>query len=159
MPEQDDILPAQIVWLDPGKMSGYAYYTSSHTFHSGQLEFQPLGEQLELTCSINEQSLWLGWEDFLINPLTASRKGSEFALEVIGMSRYLAQKYGCTILQPCPPSGRELGSLIKLKRLGWYKTGNPHANDAASHLLAHGIRDHWLPSDLLKKAMDVSAVA
>jgi hypothetical protein len=149
----DDVLPSQTLWLDPGGMTGWAYFTDAFTFHSGQDEFQQLCAQLELTASIHGPSLWLGWEDFIITPVTATRKGSESALEVIGVAKYIATKYEVTILDPAPPSSRELGGLQKLRRLGWYNAGKPHANDAASHLLAYMIRDHVLPADLLKKAV------
>lgn len=153
----EDVLPSQIIWIDPGRTTGYAFFTNSASFHSGQLEFQSFGEQLEMTCEVNGSSVWIGWEDFIINRMTASKKGSECALETIGVCRYLAQKYDCTILEPATPSSRELGSLLKLKRLGWHKPGQVHANDAAQHLLAFMIRDHALPEDLLKKIMQTDS--
>ncbi len=152
-PTDEGVPPSMTIWLDPGKTTGWAYLTENYSFHSGQLDFMQLGSQLEMSCSIHGSALWLGWEDFIITPRTAAMHGSEFALEVIGMTRYIAQKYECTLLPPCSPSGRELGSLQKLRRLGWYTPGKPHANDAAQHLLAYALRDHLLPDDLLSKAL------
>src|SRR6266702_7491411 len=149
----EGVLPSMTIWLDPGKTTGYAYLTENYSFHSGESDFMALGTQLELTFSIHGSAAWVGWEDFLITPRTASMHGSEFALEAIGMTRYLAQKYECTILPAAPPSSRELGSLIKLKRLGWYTPGRGHANDASSHLLSYCLREHILPDDLLHKAL------
>ncbi len=149
----EGVLPSMTIWLDPGKTTGYAYLTDSYNFHSGEADFMSLGTQLELTFSVHGSAAWVGWEDFLITPRTAAMHGSEFALEVIGVARYLATKYECTILDPCPPSGRELGSLQKLRRLGWYTPGKVHANDASSHLLAYCLREHILPDDLLHKAL------
>lgn len=150
---ENDALPSMVIWLDPGQTSGYAYITDKFAFHSGQLGFQQLGQQLELSCSIHEESLWLGWESFVLNSLTASKHGSEKALEVIGLARYLAQKYECVILPSRMPSSRDLGGLQKLKRIGWYRTGQPHANDAAMHLLSYLLQNHMLPDDLLRKAI------
>ena len=149
----EGILPAQTIWLDPGQVTGWAYLTDHYKFHSGQNNFMSLGTQLEMACSIHGESLWIGWESFVINPATASKHGSEWPLQVIGVARYLAEKYECTMLPPRAPATRELGSLQKLKRLGWYTPGQPHANDAASHLLAYMISSHALPQNLLEQAM------
>jgi hypothetical protein len=145
--------PPMITWLDPGLTTGYAYFTDTGSFHSGELDFFALGSQLEMSCDIHGSGMWLGWEHFTINQSTASKLGSEWALQVIGVAKYLATKYDCEILPSRSPSSRELGGLQKLRRLDWYKSGKGHANDAASHLLSYLITDHFLPSDLLAKAM------
>ncbi len=153
MSSDEGVLPAMTIWIDPGKTTGWAYINEHLNFHSGQDEFMPLGQQLELSCSIHGSNLWIGWENFLITPKTANLLGGEFALEVIGMTRYIAQKYECTILPSMPSSSRELGSLQKLRRLGWYNPGKGHANDSASHLLTYLLKNNWLPTDMVMKAL------
>jgi hypothetical protein len=86
---------------------------------------------------------------------TQGSKGTaSYAYEVIGMVKWLAEEYGFTTLPPVPSSARKLGSPERLRKLGWWKSSYGHANDAAAHLLAYGLRTKWLPDDLIEVLFD-----
>jgi len=136
-----------VMWLDPGMTTGLATYGFfSDTFYSCQLKFHDLGEYLDVQCNWLGEDLHLGWELYLNTPGSFGKP--DLALEPIGVARYLAVKHGCVLLQPQPSSARKLGSDDKLKRLGWYKPGQRHANDASNHLLSYLLRERKLPGHL-----------
>lgn len=141
-----------VLWLDPGKVTGHASYVlPDGPFMSGELEFQDVGNQLEFMTSSYGQTLTLGWETFIVTP--KSGPDAHYALEVIGVARWLGQKYSVELLPPVPASSRSLAGLQKLKRIGWFKPGKGHANDAAQHLLAWLIKTRQLPTETLRKAV------
>lgn len=139
-----------VLWLDPGLTTGVASYDfQTGRFHSDQLLFHPLGQYLETICSFFRGGLAVGWERFLMTP--GSHAKPDHSIEPIGVTRYLAVKHQCQLLQPVPSSMRELGSDDKLKKLDWYKPGKRHANDAANHVLAWLLREKKLPQNLVEK--------
>lgn len=163
------------VWLDPGKLTGIAaWYHDREEFTSVQADFKGTGEWLELlaaytpaatppsyrfindlyypACNITEPSeICIGWEQYVVTPGNTRHGTAYYSLEVIGMARWIATKHDLTILQPQMSAMMAIATDERLKLLGWYKAGKPHANDAARHLLRYCIKEDALPEHLKQK--------
>lgn len=141
-------LPPIVVWLDPGKITGVAAYTTQLNggqFFAHEYDFYTTGRALEDVCCRNRDgSLWLGWETFKIFPGTPAAD-AHHAIEMIGVARFTAMHHGVRILTPADPDQRKVGSPAKLKALGWWKPGMKDAQSAAQHLLAYMMRTNNLP--------------
>lgn len=73
------------------------------------------------------------------------------AIEFIGLGRWFAQRRRIPfILQP-PALGKSYFTNDKLKHLGLYLAGRPHAMDARRHLLQFMMRQEILDLNLLKE--------
>lgn len=130
-----------IVWADPGLITGLAHYDrATRTFGSGQYDKPALLARLEeLNAAAGDRMVLLGWEAYLKTggPQAGT---SEYSEEVIGALKDFARTFYVRTLTPQPSSARKLGGKVFLRRLGWYKSGQVHANDASMHLLADLMR-------------------
>lgn len=143
--------PKLVIWLDPGKMTGWAMFEDMVTFSSGQADFDGIDDMINMWCGLMRDELWLGWERYLVTQ-GGGRSGSpEYSLEVIGATKSACRRNNVTVLQPMPSASRKLGDDLKLQRLGWRQPGMRHANDAANHLLAWLLREKRLPTHLTQK--------
>lgn len=129
--------PTFIVWLDPGADTGLACYDMElDTGIFEEHDLVGLRKRLDQLIPLFGHRMAVGWEMFLnVGGPRSSTPGP--SNEVIGMTRVLAEEHGIELLKPVPSSARKLGSVVFLKRLGWYRPGKGHANDAAQHLLAY----------------------
>ncbi len=141
--------PPLIVWADPGLTTGLASYDMGPMlFSSGQYAKEALLKRLgELDLQAGDRMMMLGWEDY-ISAGGPQHGTSEYSDEVIGALKDFARDKFVRTLKPQPSSARKLGSKVFLRRLGWYKPGRVHANDAAMHLLAHLLRIHPIPQEI-----------
>ena len=94
----------------------------------------------------------IGWEKYIITPGGVRHGTPYWSLECIGVLRYLALKYSLTILPPQLSSMMTISTDARLKMIGWYKPGKPHANDAARHLLRYMAKAGTLPYEMHNKA-------
>jgi hypothetical protein len=140
------------MWVDPGLMSGWAiWYPATRQFSSGVS-----GGLLDTAVFVNETAsvfnvdAAVGWEAFTIRPGSSRVALDTTALEVIGAVKWIAHTLGCKVLKPAQPGDRKLGQK-HLAAVGWHRTGPDHADAAASHLLAHLIRERQLPDGMLAK--------
>jgi hypothetical protein len=153
----EDVTVSQtfIVWSDPGLLTGLAWYdVETGDFGSGQYGPEDLSRKLVQLSEARTGRMVVGYERFISTSggaRTSSPKYSHHAISVIEDFAYTAQ---VPVLKPQPSSARKLGNVIWLRRLGWYKPGKGHANDAAQHLLSdllkrqpvpHGIRTKLFP--------------
>lgn len=146
--------PSVTVWLDPGKTTGIAaWYHDRQIFTSVEADFKGTGEWLELMSIPHESAgaVHLGWEQYVVTPGNTRHGTAYWSLEVIGMARWIATRYGLTILQPQFSSMMKMSTDDRLKMISWYKPGKPHANDAARHLLRHCVKAGTLPIELWQK--------
>lgn len=126
-----------VIWLDPGQTTGLALWDeSTQSFFSGQYNTGDLVECLTAAMEKYPDRLVVGYEAYLAagGPRAGTSKHSQ---EAIGVVKEFAKSSGCPLLAPVPSSSRKVGSKVFLQRLGWYKPGKRHANDAAQHLLSH----------------------
>lgn len=79
-------------------------------------------------------------ENFIITAQTAKKSQAPWSLEQIGVLRWLATQQGARFVLQKPAEALAFGSDAKLKKLGWYKRGRGHANDAARHMVLYTVR-------------------
>lgn len=100
-------------------------------------------------CAQIEEEL-TGWktpdlillEKFTITVQTArkSTAGSKLDIELCGVVKYLAWKYGIAIREQQPAEAMNFVTDEKLKRLGLYTPGPDHARDATRHLILGAVK-------------------
>jgi hypothetical protein len=147
--------PRVVIWYDPGKTTGYALYNlDTDSFASGQygendeMMIPRLRDLASLVYSPEEVAV--GYEKYLT--VGGPRGGSpKHSLPVIGRIEEAVRECGYTMLPSQPSSARMLGGPVMLRRMGWYKPGQPHANDAAMHTLAMLMKIKPMPYAVRKK--------
>lgn len=147
--------PLRVMWFDPGLTTGWAVMSHDGWFDSGQAAFHDVGELLAGDAEVYGASLWVGWELYNVTAGGGKAGTPKYSLETIGMLKWICHCFNATMLKPMPSSARKLGDELKLKRLGWRKPGQVHANDAAMHLLAWTLREKRLPTHLLAQVLNV----
>lgn len=149
--------PELVVWFDPGKTTGWASYAfATQTFRSGQVGDTDgvLAAFLESLYSGNEtfpaEGVTVGYEMYLVvgGPRSGTSEYSEKAISVIEQT---AERCGYTLLDPQPSSARKLGGPAMLRRMGWYRPGQRHANDAGMHCLSNLMKMKPMPYAVRKK--------
>lgn len=134
--------PGLIVWLDPGKTTGLASWDAqAEAFRSWQYDENDLMKRLATLSDIYDGHVAVGWEKYQVTGGGGAVRGSaHWSHEIIGLVSSAATSSTWTILPSMPSSARALANAQYLQRLGWYKPGKGHANDAALHLLAYLLR-------------------
>lgn len=142
-----------IVWLDPGLTTGMATYDLENpkTFMSWQYDGPDLEARLRYLFSEHGERMVIGWERFIVTSGGVRTSTPRHAIDAITRVRLMALGADVPVLKPQPSSARKLGSPVMLRRLGWYKPGKVHANDASQHLLSHLLRMKPMPSEIRKK--------
>jgi hypothetical protein len=143
--------PSFFIWLDPGETTGAAWYDmDTDRFGSGQYDATELMSLLADMVAEHGDRLAIGWE--LYNNTARSKGTAKYSLEVIGATRVFCEQQEVTVLKGQPSSARNLqGTVIFLRRLGWYRKGKRHANDAAAHLFRWLIRMRPVPEKIRKR--------
>lgn len=126
---------SSVVAVDPGGTTGIAVW--SPTFGLTLTEHKP---DAAVDWLAN-----LSWGDrkhfvverYIITPATAKMSQQHDALEIIGALKYLARSHGHTLSLQTPAEAKAYSTDAKLKTVGWYKPGLPHARDASRHLLLY----------------------
>ena len=140
--------PSFIVWLDPGKTTGLAWYdVLIDRFGSGQYDSDELAAVLDSLTSVHAGRIAVGWELYLQTP--RSKGTAHYSVgEIAKVKAYCAERE-IPVLKGQPSSARNLQStVVFLRRLGWYRPGMGHANDAACHLFRHLIRMRPIPEKI-----------
>jgi hypothetical protein len=123
-----------IVALDPGGTTGIAWWWYGE-FHSEQLDPMVAVDYVEEAVDRLDEIVV---EDFLPRP--GVRSWQPDALHVIGACRWLAHAFDRPLVLQTPARGKSFASDVRLKRVDFYRSGQPHANDAARHLLSRLVR-------------------
>lgn len=138
-----------IIASDPGLTTGVAEYDSSsaaplNTFQLGVEEyFDYLANRVRdeaQRCLIDgvDLDVRLVVESFIITVNTAKNTQAGWSLELIGVNKFIAHRFG---LKPptlqSPSVAKTFAPDGKLKHVGWYRPGKGHANDAARHLMTY----------------------
>lgn len=140
-----------IVWLDPGKTTGLAWYDiDADRFGSGQYDEHELAQVMDSLVAVHRERIAIGWELYL---QTSRSKGvSKYSVGEIAKMKALCRDQGIPELKGQPSSARNFQStVVFLRRLGWYKRGQQHANDAAAHLFRWLIKQHPIPQNIRKR--------
>lgn len=88
-------------------------------------------------------------ERFIINVNTVGNSQAPWSLELIGVSRYLAAKHDCAFVLQTPADAKNFMKDERVKKLGWWQKGKPHANDALRHLGLYVFTHKLMSSDVL----------
>jgi hypothetical protein len=134
-----------VLWVDPGKMTGLALYVPYQMQFIREADFIQASATIESACRHYGHPLLVGWESFRIGPRTPPAD-AHYAIEMIGVTRYLAMKFNCQILQPASPDQRLTASRSMLQALGWWTAGRDDAQSAAQHMLSWMLRTDNLPA-------------
>lgn len=140
--------PSFIVWLDPGKTTGLAWYDiTADRFGSGEYDSVELADVLDALTTAHAEQIAIGWEMYIRTP--RSKGIANYSTDEIAKVGALCAKRHIPVLKPQPSSARNLQStVVFLRRLGWYRPGMGHANDAACHLFRHLIRMRPIPEKI-----------
>lgn len=140
--------PSFVVWLDPGRTTGLAWYDiTADRFGSGEYDSGELADVLDALTTAHTGRIAIGWELYLQTP--RSKGTASFSLGEIAKVRALCEERGVPVLKGQPSSARSLRStVVFLRRLGWYRPGLGHANDAACHLFRQLIRMRPIPENI-----------
>lgn len=138
------VIPPAVAWIDPGLMTGIAVLERGR-FTVNEYEFQAAGDRLYGLCAQWRSALWLGWERFTINSQTHKKTRQPEAMEFIGVARYLATAWRCTILAPAQQHTPNSLDRRRLEAIGWWVPGKDDAQSAACHMLSWLEKSRNLP--------------
>lgn len=139
--------PDVIAWFDPGLTTGGAVYDILADRHaSGQYTYEELGHYLDALYDVHGERLAIGWELYIQTPRPRPGAKAEHSQKAIEIISQRCEEHGIPVLKGQPSSARMARStVIFLRRLGWYKPGQQHANDASCHLFRHLIKMKPVP--------------
>lgn len=145
-------LPDVVVWLDPGKTTGAAWWIDRRgVFGSGEYDAEGTVALIRrMAQEYPGEGLAVGYERYNVTSSGPRTGTPEHSLKVIGMVDSLADELGFMLLKPVPSSQRGLG-LIWYRRMGWHKSGKDHANDAAAHTLVWLMSRKPMPEAIRRK--------
>jgi hypothetical protein len=150
------MLPPAVLWIDPGGQTGIAAYQSQRKpllplsnevpgFVAAELDFQEACGEIDMICASWQGLLAIGWERFTITSTTHKKTPQPEAMHVIGVCRYLADKYGCRVLPEAQQATPSAAEQEQLKALKWWVPGKNDAQSAAGHMLRYLVRANELP--------------
>lgn len=141
-----------IVWADPGLLTGLAWYDLQNDFfNSWQYNNQDLRTQLDRLFVLADGRMVIGYEKYLVTSGGVRTSTPEHALKAIQVIDDFARLKGVPVVKAQPSSARRLGQRVYLRRLGWYRPGKGHANDAAMHTLADILKRKPIPASIRGK--------
>ena len=134
-----------IIGSDPGKMTGVATWDErkpdADRFDSFELGVTEYFDWLHTTIHEAHSAgmeIRLVCESFIITVHTAKNTQAAWSLELIGVLKFLAHRYGLAEVKMQSPSvGKTFGTDAKLRHVGWWRSKSGHANDAARHLMTY----------------------
>lgn len=129
-----------VIGIDPGKAVGTALYSvDSNTLLGQEIPFDNFGDWLNQTLANlkAEPDILIACERFTIGADTIRGKQADahWAIEVIGVTRYLARCYTRVIEFQLVSPVKAFSPDTRLREIGWYITGKGHANDAVRHVV------------------------
>jgi hypothetical protein len=141
-----------IVWADPGLLTGLAWYDlEADRFGSGQYAPNELVRKVDSIYQVAGSRMAIGYEMFINTSGGARTSSPQHSHKAIAQLAEVASQYRIPLLKPQPSSARKLGNVVYLRRLGWYKPGRGHANDASQHLLAYLLKQKPVPAKVRAK--------
>ena len=138
----------RMIAIDPGKTTGVAVWSGD--VHADQ-------DEDWLRCCHRLEAWLAAWsgptvvviERFIINVNTVGNSQAPWSLELIGVARYLAHKYGADYVLQTPADAKNFMKDERLKKLGWHRKGKVHANDALRHLGLYVFSHKLMSTDVL----------
>lgn len=139
--------PDVIAWFDPGTTTGGALYDiMANHFDSKQYSPEELPVAVEALCLAYRDRLMIGYELYVQTPRPRAGSSAKPSNDAIAVIDQACARHGIPQIKGQPSSARMAKStVVFLRRLGWYRPGQGHANDAACHLFRHLIRMKPVP--------------
>lgn len=125
-----------VIGVDPGGTTGLAAWAPGMKLHL--LELAP-DDSVDWLSEVAQGTLKKHFvvERYTITAATAKMSQQHDALEIIGALKFLVRKYGHTLTMQTPAEAKAFSTDEKLKNIGWYQAGKPHARDASRHALLY----------------------
>lgn len=129
-----------IIGVDPGKTTGLLFFVDGVVKEQLQIAAEDVTPYvrgwLEQLAKTHAQAYTvLAVERFQTGAQTLRASRQPDAANVIGGLTDLAREFGVRMIKQNPGDAKKLGSHDRLRKIGWWKVGQDHANDAASHAL------------------------
>jgi hypothetical protein len=148
-----------VLAVDPGLRTGIVMLTHEGFLISETVDPFEMGRKVERALASGDVKA-LVCEAYIITKATLEKSRQNYSLELIGVCKYLCEKYAVEFILQTPGEGlsfvrNDKDEFGKLKRLGWYVTNDKgnHQNAARSHLLLYMVRNKLLdPSRLLEES-------
>jgi hypothetical protein len=149
-------VPTSVLAIDPGVTTGLAFakfnqlqfYNAVPSVTAEMIDVEGMYRTLEMRmATVNLVVI----EKFTITAATAKKStaGSNTAIELIGIVKYIARKSKVRVDFQSPSDAMNFITDDKLKRLGLYTKGPDHARDATRHLLLAAVRHQLIDPTLL----------
>lgn len=138
--------------FDPGKMTGWALCnTATMAVDCGEDDFDLYCERVEHWFGHYGEQLDVVGERYTITAATAKKTQQPWSLEVIGVTKYLAHKFGCgTVTLQAPADAKKFATNDRLRAMGWWVPGTAgHDKDALRHLMIRLVNQGWSDERLL----------
>ena len=136
----------EVVAFDPGGTTGIAYFINGHPVIEEITSYPHIGAFI--TDKKPDVIVYESFQHRLNQPL---KKFILLPIEVIGIIKCFGEALGSTLIAQTPATGKKFWTNDKLKKVGLYVTGVPHAMDAMRHLLqyktfneASDEKEYWL---------------
>lgn len=136
---------SRIVGIDPGKTTGFAFYSPDSTECGCQ--------QSDYTHDAFLQVLNYFHPDFIVceSFVHTHRDAVDYTpVEYIGLVKWFVERRGIELIMQTPGYGKGYFTNEKLKKLGLYLAGKGHAMDAYRHLLQFRMQSGLFDLRLLK---------
>lgn len=139
-----------IAWYDPGLTTGSAIYDiAADHFRSWQSTHDELPGNVRHLHDTYGDRLAVGWELYIQTPRPRPGSEAKHSVKAITLITEICETYDIPVIKGQPSSARMAKStVVFLRRLGWYRPGQQHANDAACHLFRHLIRMKPVPENV-----------
>lgn len=125
-----------VIGVDPGGTTGLAVWSPGLKLHLVELTPDDAVDWMsEVAQGATKKHFVV--ERYTITPATAKMSQQHDALEIIGALKFLVRKYGHTLSMQTPAEAKGYSTDQKLKNIGWYQAGKPHARDASRHVLLY----------------------
>jgi hypothetical protein len=135
--------------VDPGGTTGLAWIVEG-IFDSGQLTGGRKAFAQYFAWAVEMNPTLIICEDFIISNATARKTPQPDAWRILGFLDLWCSIRSTVFECYTPSQAKGFSTDAKLKHLGWYKKGKPHANDAARHLLYSNRNRPWVHTKLLE---------
>lgn len=140
--------------FDPGLTTGWAFCkTATMSVISGEDDMETFYERMEAWFSHYGERLDVCGERFTINVETAKKTQAPWSLEVIGVSKFLARKYGCgDVTLQLPADAKRFCTNDRIRAMGWWVKGTKgHDKDALRHLMIRLVKLGWSDERLIPR--------
>lgn len=155
--------PRHVLWVDPGKLCGFAWYNfAMDRMTLAEYTGPECIRMVESLIFLTGVKLTVGCEKFIITTETAKKsQDANYHIEMQGMMRRAASlEYSTDGPKVFEFNNKQTPSMIKefcpdriLKELGWWlPEGEGHAHDAARHIFNYLDQNRWL-NEKQKKAL------